>query len=325
MDKNQQRYLDFLNWFNKKMENYEFPKEPKEFYEPIKYALSGTAKRLRPAILTLVGESYGIDKNDLFPASMAIEMIHNFSLVHDDIMDNDLQRHGQDTVHKKWNENIAILIGDGIYTLAIKELLFYSSSKYYEISKILLESITQVCEGQSFDMEFANREKITADEYLKMVEKKTGYLLSASAVIGAIIGGASKSEQNVIEKYMLSLGKIFQIQDDLLEITASSEKMGKSLGSDLAEGKKTFPVLIGYKLASKKQKEKLELLLNKSDISMENIKSFRNLMVEIGVINEIEKFIQMEKLNSKTLLKQLPKKVSKAIELFSEMIFNRQK
>jgi len=108
MSRFQKKYNKFLNWFNEKLSNYEVPKEPKEFYEPIKYALSGTAKRLRPAILTFVGESYGSNKNDLFPAAMTIEMIHNFSLVHDDIMDNDLKRHGQISVHKKWNDNIGI-------------------------------------------------------------------------------------------------------------------------------------------------------------------------------------------------------------------------
>ncbi len=320
-----EKYLEFRKWFEDNLSKYHIPKEPKEFYEPIKYALSGTAKRLRPAILTFVGESYGIDKNELFSAGVSIEMIHNFSLVHDDIMDNDLKRHGQLTVHKKWNKNIGILSGDGIYTVALKELLFYNPNVYYQISKVLLECVLQVCEGQSYDMEFANREKVSADDYLMMVEKKTGYLLVASAVIGAIIGGASKEDQDVIKEYMLILGKIFQIQDDLLEITTSSEKMGKSLGSDLVEGKKTFPIIIAYKMANQEQISRLDNFLNKNEITPSDIVNFRNLLTEIDVISTIEKFILKEKGNLDELLDKLPLKVANVLEKFSEFIFNRKK
>ena len=325
MSRFQKKYNKFLNWFNQKLSNYEVPKEPKEFYEPIKYALSGTAKRLRPAILTFVGESYGSNKNDLFPAAMTIEMIHNFSLVHDDIMDNDLKRHGQISVHKKWNDNIGILVGDGIYTIALKELLFYDPKKFYAISKILLESIIQVCEGQSYDMEFSHRSDISPNDYLMMVEKKTGYLLAVSAVIGAIIGGASTEEQNIIKEYMLLLGKIFQIQDDLLEITASSEKMGKSLGSDLAEGKKTFPVIIAYKMANNEQIEELDKILGKNEINQNDMILFRKLINKIGVRKEIEKFIQDQRKKLELLLKELPKIVGNELKSFTEFIFNRTK
>lgn len=319
------KYSDFLNWFNEKISNYEFPKEPKEFYEPVKYALSGSAKRLRPAILTFVGESYGADKNELFSAALSIEMIHNFSLVHDDIMDNDLKRHGQVSLHKKWNDNIGILAGDGIYTIALKELLSYKPKLYYEISQILLESIIQICEGQSLDMEFSDRDDITPEDYLMMVEKKTGYLLAVSAVIGAIIGGASTEEQSIIKKYMLLLGKIFQIQDDLLEITASSKEMGKSLGSDLTEGKKTFPIILAYKMANNEQNQELDKILKKMEISQKEMVLFRKLINKIGVKKEIENYVQKLKHKLDELLKKLPKIVGNELESFTEFILNRTK
>ena len=317
------KYLEFLGWFNDNLSNYEVPEEPKELYKPIKYALSGTAKRLRPAILTFVGESYGSDRNELFPAAMSIEMIHNFSLVHDDIMDNDLKRHGQISVHKKWDDNIGILTGDGIYTIALKELLFYNTKQFYEISKVLLRSILQVCEGQSYDIEFSHRKDISPKDYLMMVEKKTGYLLAVSAVIGAIIGGASLKEQNIIKEYMLILGKIFQIQDDLLEITASSEKMGKSLGSDLKEGKKTFPIIIAYKMANQKQITELDKVFGNNTITQNDMIYFRELITKIGVIDEIDKFILNYKEKLKNLLKKLPKIVASELNGFSEFIFKR--
>lgn len=325
MNNFEKKYTDFLKWFNEKLSNYKVPKEPKEFYEPIKYALSGTAKRLRPAILTLVGESYGSDKNELFPAALSIEMIHNFSLVHDDIMDNDLKRHSQVSLHKKWNDNIGILAGDGIYTIALKELLFYKSDLHYEISKILLESIVQVCEGQSYDIEFSDRNDITPEDYLMMVEKKTGYLLAVSAVIGAKIGGASTAEQKIIKDYMLLLGKIFQIQDDLLEITASSEKMGKSLGSDLAEGKKTFPVIIAYQMADNKQIKELDKILMKNEISQNDMILFRKLINKIGVKKEIENYVQKLKHKLDNLLRKLPQIVGNELESFTKFILNRTK
>jgi len=174
-------------------------------------------------------------------------------------------------------------------------------------------------------MEFSHKSDISPNDYLMMVEKKTGYLLAVSAVIGAIIGGASTEEQNIIKEYMLLLGKIFQIQDDLLEITASSKKMGKSLGSDLTEGKKTFPVIIAYKMANNRQIEELDKILGRNEINQNDMILFRKLINKIGVRKEIEKFIQDQKQKLELLLKELPKIVGNELKSFTEFIFNRTK
>jgi len=222
----------------KGLDELDLPAEPRYLYDPVRYIIAGKGKRLRPILLRLVGEIYSAPESDLKNAGLAVELLHNFTLVHDDIMDGDDQRHGQPTVHNKWDESTAILTGDGIF--ATSQLLIGK----VKTNPLLCwtrfnEAILEVCEGQAYDKEFEDEIDITMDQYLMMVTKKTGNLLGLCAELGGILGDQPRATCRVLYEYGVILGQAFQIQDDMLEISASPAKMGKSLGSDIAADKQT--------------------------------------------------------------------------------------
>ncbi len=208
---------------------------PRYLYEPIKYVLSGKGKRLRPILVHLSGQAHDADPADLMKAAIAVELLHNFSLVHDDIMDGDETRHGQPTVHQQWDESTAILSGDGLFVLSQLILSGLPPIVHQRFNEVTLA----VCEGQGMDKEFEHDSSITMGQYLIMIGKKTGALLGLCAELGALLGGRNKEEAHHLFEFGLNLGLAFQIQDDFLEIFGDESTMGKSLGSDIREGKQT--------------------------------------------------------------------------------------
>ena len=206
------------------------------FYDPIDYVLKGKGKRLRPILVHLSGQIYNASPEDLMKAGLAVELLHNFSLVHDDIMDNDSKRHGKPSVHIKWDIPSAILAGDGLFTLAQLSLVGLNPIIFQRFNEAALE----VCEGQGIDKQYENNTSITMEQYIQMIGKKTASFLGLCAELGALLGSASQEESDQLYKFGYNLGLAFQIKDDYLEIFGDESLMGKSLGSDLDEQKQTI-------------------------------------------------------------------------------------
>ena len=229
------------------LENYlaqiELPKEPQYLYDPIIYSMSGGGKRIRPTLLMLSCEAFGGNAQDALPAAAAVEMFHNFTLLHDDIMDNASVRRGKPSVAAEWGNNVAILSGDAMMIYSYRLLSQVPAHLLPRVMEIFTTIALQVCEGQQYDMDFETRQKVSVVEYMNMIELKTSVLLAGAASIGAVLGGASESDSRKIYRYALELGLAFQLQDDLLDSYGREEELGKKIGGDILEGKKTCLML----------------------------------------------------------------------------------
>jgi len=265
---------------NKGLKRMSIPDEPGYLYDPIRYTLKGKGKRFRPILVHLAGRANNVDPDALMNMALAVELLHNFTLVHDDIMDNDTIRHGQETVHSKWDHSSAILAGDGINTFA-QIILNNLPDRANDVSSYFNKTTMDICEGQALDKQFENDHGITEEQYLEMIEKKTGSLLGAAAALPAIYIGENKTAVNQYDQFGRVLGIGFQIHDDLLEITADAETMGKSLGSDIAEGKQTMMVIKARNHFSKEWKE---LISDSADSEL--INNIHLFFAENGIENE---------------------------------------
>ena len=271
---------------NRDLKRLPIPKRPVYLYEPIRFALSGNGKRFRPILVHLAGRANNADPESLMKIALAVELLHNFTLVHDDIMDNDNMRHGQAAVHSKWDESTAILAGDGINAIA-QILLSGIPDRSNAICRFFNQATLEVCEGQALDKEFENDLSITEDQYLEMIEKKTGSLLGACAALSATLVGADQEVINYFDQFGRALGNGFQIHDDLLEIYGNPNEMGKSLGSDIAEGKQTMMVIKARNLFGK---EWGDIIGDPDRIDfMDKIRSF---FTENGIENETKGLAQ---------------------------------
>jgi len=287
-------------------------KEPVNLYQPMKYTLSAGGKRLRPVLLLLSCEAVGGHIRDCLPAAAAVELLHNFTLVHDDIMDQDDKRRGRETVHKKWNENVAILAGDGLLALAYDSLMKVRCSQIQRIGKIFSEALLTVCEGQALDGEFESRQMVSLDEYFNMIQKKTARLFAMSCEIGAICGGGDETEIEHLRKFGELLGKAFQIQDDLLDITISEETLGKSYGSDVKQGKKTFLVIHAFAHASERDKKSIETILQSSSTSSAEVQRMKGLFEKLGTLQAAKTEIENALISARTCLEHLAKSSAKS-------------
>ena len=271
---------------NRDLKRLPIPKRPVYLYEPIRFALSGNGKRFRPILVHLAGRANNADPDSLMKIALAVELLHNFTLVHDDIMDNDNMRHGQAAVHSKWDESTAILAGDGINAIA-QILLSGIPDRSNAICRFFNQATLEVCEGQALDKEFENDLSITEDQYLEMIEKKTGSLLGACSALSATLVGADQEVINHFDQFGRALGNGFQIHDDLLEIYGNPNEMGKSLGSDIAEGKQTMMVIKARNLFGK---EWGDIIGDQDRIDfMDKIRSF---FTENGIENETKGLAQ---------------------------------
>ena len=268
--------------FNKSLNSFSFPKTPSYLYRPIEYSLKGKGKRYRPIIVHLTGRHFKSDPDDIMKISMAIELLHCFTLIHDDIMDSDDKRRNMPTLHKKYDVPSAILAGDGIFT--ITQLILLSVDQN---SKLLFqkynEMVLEICEGQAMDKQYEVEDELDVDDYIEMVKKKTGALLGSCLSLPAIIENENKSNLELLYNIGKNLGVAFQIQDDLFEIFGDEKVIGKSLGSDIASNKKT-PLAI---LAKNEDKMRWEKLVDEYDgKNLDNIRKFLN---ESGVKNKVDK------------------------------------
>ena len=257
--------LEAQNLVEKHIQNLSIPDTPPELYEPVRYILSLGGKRIRPALVILACDLFaGAVEPALIPA-MAIELFHNFTLMHDDIMDRSELRRGSPAVHVKYNENIAILSGDVMSILASRLINQAPGVVLNVVHDVYTRTAMQVCEGQQMDMNFEQQLAVSEEEYLSMIELKTAVLIAASLKIGAILGGASQRDAEDLYEYGRNLGIAFQLQDDLLDTYGDPQVMGKNKGTDIVDNKKTFLVIQALNLASPAQKEELLRWLEAKD------------------------------------------------------------
>lgn len=243
------------------VENYlaqlEFSDEPERLYTPIEYSLAGGGKRLRPVLLMLAHALFSDDAQRALPAAAAVEVFHNFTLLHDDIMDHAPVRRGKPSVYAKWNENVAILSGDAMMIYAYKLLGKTQSDRLPQLLSVFTQTALEVCEGQQYDMDFEDRQKVSVVEYMRMIELKTSVLLAGAVEMGAILGGASEEECRLLYRFAIELGLAFQLQDDLLDSYGNFEQLGKTIGGDILEGKKTYLMITAMSHADEAQREVL--------------------------------------------------------------------
>ena len=295
-----------------------YPVGPLSLTKPIGYVLRGGGKRLRPLLTIFSAEVCGGSKDAVLSAALAVEVLHNFTLVHDDIMDQDHIRHGQETVHHKWDDGIAILTGDAMLSLAL-DLLNQSPLAQQSQMKIFIEGLLAVCEGQALDKEFETQNLVSLDEYIRMIDLKTGHMVGLAAELGAISAGADQKVREVVRDYGRLVGRAFQIQDDYLEIFSDSSNMGKSLESDIILGKKTFLMILALEKNSSMMNDALKTAQIDFTKSMIQIREYLdNEGIKETAIEEIDTLLKLadEKLSS------LPIDKSKLL-YFSELIKRR--
>jgi len=239
------------------LESQNFDKEPRNLYQPIDYILQLGGKRLRPVLTLMTADVFDVDYKLALPAAMAVEVFHNFSLVHDDIMDDAPLRRGNVTVHEKWDLNTGILSGDAMLILAYQYFENYNPKTFRKLAKLFSKTALEVCEGQQYDVYFKTRNDVTIPEYLKMIEYKTAVLVAAAMKMGAIIAQTSKENSKLIYDFGLNLGLAFQLQDDFLDAFGDPKTFGKQVGGDIIENKKTYLYLKALEFSSPEQKEQL--------------------------------------------------------------------
>ncbi len=292
-----------------------------ELAQPMRFSLNAKAKRLRPILVLLVGENLGASRKNLMPAALAIEIMHTFTLVHDDIMDNDTIRRGQQTVHVKWNVNTAILTGDALMALAFRVLMQTKSERLDQIGTHFSQAMLEICDGQAFDLAYEKYEEIDLTDYLNMIARKTGRLLGLACQLAAIIAGASPKVVNNLYLFGLELGQAFQIQDDLLELTADQAEMGKSLGSDLTAGKKTFPIIMALNELPAGQRADL---LNFLKANAGNRRAIVQQLTKRGSIQQTEAMIARLFKNARERLHNMPDQLQSDLINLIELIAGRQ-
>ena len=290
---------------NKEIAQLNWNKEPRGLYEPIEYTLASGGKRLRPHLAIIAAEAVingGLinSMDDVLPAALALEVFHNFTLVHDDVMDRAEVRRGQETVHRKWNNNTSILSGDQMLIEAYKLLAQVPAPKLPQVLKWFNEMATGVCEGQQYDMEFEHMSQVSIEDYLKMIELKTSVLLANAMRIGGYIAGADHSQQEALYQYGLNIGIAFQIQDDILDVYGDPKTFGKAIGGDICCNKKTILLLTALDTSDAESKAELLQWLMATDQKEEKIAAVTALYNRIGVREACE--VVLEEYTSKALV-----------------------
>ncbi len=281
-----------------KLSSLGLPENPFSLYEPVRYTLSLGGKRVRPYFALTGCGLCGGDIEEAVPAAIAIELLHNFTLLHDDIMDGAATRRGKPSVYRKWNASTAILSGDAMYAWAFDQLQYYgrddryTKSQYAAILDIFLESARLVCEGQAYDLEFESRSTVTVDDYLQMIRGKTAALISGAFRLGGAVAGTSEARLGELHELGTEVGIAFQIQDDLLDIIADPEKFGKKQGGDILEGKKTYLSILSLQHGSAAQRSFLEEIFHKTDVSEEEVEEVISLYQSLGIIRQASEAVK---------------------------------
>lgn len=266
---------------------------PDELYQPVNYMMSLGGKRLRPVLVLMGCELYQGNVNDALPAALAVEVFHNFTLVHDDIMDKALIRRGKPTVHVKWNETVAILSGDLMMIKATDLLCESPSGELKKLIRLFNQTAIEVCEGQQIDMNFETRQDVSEEEYLHMISLKTAVLLGCSLQLGAIIGGATAEESEALYQFGKHIGIAFQIQDDILDSFGEGEQTGKKVGGDISSNKKTLLLIHARNKANAMQASEIDRLIKLAADDTSKISGMLSIYNELSVREHAEKLKQV--------------------------------
>lgn len=313
---------EFVNYLEDKVQ----AKEPLNLYEPIGYILGLGGKRLRPVLTLLSAELFDGDYKNALDAALAIEVFHNFSLVHDDIMDDAPLRRGKTTVHEKWDINTGILSGDAMLINSYQFFESYSDVTFKKLVQLFSKTALEVCEGQQYDVDFETRDDVTLPEYLKMIEYKTAVLVAAAMKMGAIIAGASKENQHLVYAFGRNLGIAFQLQDDYLDAFGDPKTFGKQVGGDIIENKKTFLYLKAMELSANTEKETLLHLYSimPTDPS-EKIEAIKTVFEQSGSVAATKMEIENYTQKAFGCLKQLnlPEESKAVLKSFGENLMQR--
>ena len=317
---------ELLALFERHIAQMPTPKEPQRLYAPIKYGLEMGGKRIRPTLLMLTYNLYKGDIERAIMPAMAVEIFHNFTLLHDDIMDNAAMRRGRPSVHAKWGENVAILSGDAMLILAYNYLQRTSSERLPKIFEWFNKMAAEVCEGQQFDMDFETQQKVSVVDYMRMIELKTAALLAGSAIIGAILAGASDDDCKHLYNFAKEVGLAFQLQDDLLD-SYGDERLGKKIGGDILEGKKTVLMIEAFSRANEEQREVLRNTHLREDLSdAEKISTIKALYDSLGVPERVEQQISQKFQKALSILDTLdvPQERTTELRRYAENLIGRK-
>lgn len=292
-----EQYRQYKKLIDAELENLSFSRQvPSEVYQPLDYMLAIGGKRLRPVITLAACEAFGGDVQKAIRPALGIEVFHNFTLIHDDIMDNAPIRRGKPTVHHKWNTNVGILSGDMMLIKAYELICSVDISNISRVLRVFNETATKVCEGQQLDMEFEEKDSITVTDYLTMVEAKTAVLLGGALQVGVLIAGASDEDAEKMYRFGCKIGSAFQIKDDWLDSFGNAQKVGKRIGGDIAEGKNTYLMIKTRELATENQRNELYYIYHNGHSEQEKIDAVMNLYNQLNInqitMDEIHRLFQ---------------------------------
>ncbi len=315
-----------LQRVNEEIAHLTYPSRPEGLYDPIKYVLSIGGKRLRPVFMLLSAQALGGDIEKVLPAAVGLETYHNYTLLHDDLMDQADMRRGKPTVHRRWDSNTAILSGDTMLVLACKYIMSTSSPHTDEAMRLFIQTALEIGEGQQYDMNFEKRTDVTEQEYLEMIRLKTSVLVGCATKMGAILSGADKQVADQLYNFGEKIGLAFQLQDDLLDVWGNPAVFGKKIGGDILQNKKTFLLINAALLANERQKAELTRWITATNPDAEKkITAVTNIYNELGI-----KQLTANKINSyfsqaHTILNDMPIDKTHALPLwdYAESLINR--
>src|SRR5210317_350870 len=318
---------DFIKTFEEFLKKEIDYDNPRNLYEPVKYLLDSGGKRLRPLITLFVSDLFTGNISNALPASAALEIFHNFTLAHDDIMDNSLMRRGKKTINSKWDDNTAILSGDVMLIISYEILNKYDDSKYLLLSKQLTETSRLVCEGQQNDMDFSREKNISEDDYFQMIENKTAVLIGCSFMFGAIVSELNSKEINALYEVGKNLGLAFQLEDDLLDCFGDESKFGKKIGGDIIQKKKTLLFIHTLsKLDNDKRLEFENIFFSDNTDESVKISLIKKYYKDSGAVNYLNKKVKEYSEHAKKIINQMQIDDNKKLSLnkFSEQHLNRE-
>lgn len=306
---------------NKEILKLDWDREPQGLYQPIAYTLVAGGKRVRPQLAMIASQLFGGKEEDVRNAALALEVFHNFTLVHDDLMDRAKVRRARPTVHVQWNENTAILAGDQMMIEAYKLISEVPEDKLAKVLRLFNKMATQICEGQQYDVDFENKEEVSIDDYLKMIRLKTSVLLATALQIGAYIAGAEEQQQEALYQFGINVGLAFQIQDDILDVWGDPDTFGKAVGGDISCNKKTFVYLEAMRILGEKHEEEKRALQawysQVLDDNTEKIAAVKALFEQFNVRSACETVVENYTQKALQILNGLPQNA--AIEQLSQL------
>ena len=317
---------EILQKINERLDTISGDRKPETLYEPIRYVLSIGGKRIRPVLMMLTYELFRDNSEDIIMPACAIETYHNYTLLHDDLMDNADLRRGHQTVHKKWDANTAILSGDSMLVLAYQRMAQCDPAKLKPVLDLFSKTALEIGEGQQYDMDFEHRNDVTEDEYIEMIRLKTSVLLACSMKIGAILADAPAADADNLYRFGEQVGLAFQLQDDYLDVYGDEKVFGKAIGGDILAGKKTFMLINALAHANDSQRKELEQWLAINDRPKEKIEAVTRLYNEIGIDRMATEKIAFYFTESHRYLEAVNVDESRKIELrrYAERMMKRQ-